>query len=71
MLACTAELINCTITLNLADSNNDGDGDNGGIYAPSGDVGLKNTVVADNLDTPTNAGPGDNEPDLGEAISTR
>jgi len=47
----TVVLTNCTITDNTADSDNDGDGDGGGIYRSSGGVILENTILAGNHDS--------------------
>lgn len=58
---------NCTITENLADSDNTGSfsENGGGIYAVVGTtVGLFNTVVSGNWDTPGNAGGGTINPDI-------
>jgi len=57
-------LINSTITNNLADANNNGNGDGGGIYNSSGTVALRNTIIAGNFDTPNNAGSGTKNPDI-------
>ena len=71
---------NVTITNNIADSNNDGLGDGGGIWnTPSGtfgdfeterftfqpgDITLENSIIAGNFDTPGNNGIGFIAPDI-------
>ena len=74
---------NVTITNNLADSDNNGEGDGGGIWnTPSGDFGdyeterfilsagditLENSIIAGNFDTPNNNGVGSISPDISGA----
>ena len=59
---------NCTITGNIADSDNDGLGSGGGInLAPGTSLELKNTIVAGNMDTfvaAGNDGPDPDDPDI-------
>ena len=74
---------NVTVTNNLADSDNDGEGDGGGIWnTPSGSFGdfnteryilraggitLENSIIASNFDTPNNNGVGSIAPDISGA----
>ena len=64
---------NSTITNNTSDSNNDGIGDGGGVYNQAnsgvsgfadGKIGVKNTIIAGNFDSPNNAGTGNIRPDI-------
>ena len=71
---------NVTIANNVADSDNDGNGDGGGIFTrPIGDentdttrfeagkITLSNSIVAGNVDTPDNNGMGEINPDIAGA----
>ena len=69
---------NITVTKNIADSDNDGNGDGGGIFTKpliegdneitkSGKIKLSNSIVADNLDTPDNNGTGEINSDIAGA----
>ena len=57
----TANLNDVTITENLADSDNDGSGNGGGIFRDTGTAQVHNSIIAGNLDTPGNAGGGINK----------
>lgn len=66
-----AIVTNCTITENMADADNSGDGDGGGIYAGDNTAfGLFNTVVARNYDTPGSVGPGTIHRDVSRSNGT-
>ena len=67
----TANLNNVTITNNLADSDNDGNGDGGGLFRAAGAAQLRNSIVAGNYDTPGNAGGGTINPDCSGAFSSQ
>ena len=69
---------NITVTNNIANSDNDGNGDGGGIFTKpltegdnkitkSGKIKLSNSIVADNLDIPDNNGTGETNPDIAGA----
>jgi hypothetical protein len=69
---------NLTITGNIADSDNDGEGNGGGIHnfptntvantsTRSGRLSLTNSILAGNFDTPENSGEGDIQPDISGA----
>jgi hypothetical protein len=67
----TVELNNLTITKNIADSDNDGTGDGGGVWnATAGTVSIKNSIIAGNFDTPNNGGTGTIAPDCSGALSS-
>ena len=66
---------NVTITNNIADSDNNGEGNGGGIYNPSffdagtaqiipGKLELSNSILEGNFDTPENSGEGSINPDI-------
>ncbi|MGI0484076.1 choice-of-anchor Q domain-containing protein [Pantanalinema rosaneae CENA516] len=55
---------NSTITLNVADSDNDGLGNGGGILNTAGTVSVKSSIIAGNVDTPNNSGVGSIHPDV-------
>jgi predicted outer membrane repeat protein len=67
----TAILNNVTITNNLADSDNDGKGDGGGIFRAAGTAQVQNSIIAGNFDTPGNAGGGTKNPDCSGAFSSQ
>lgn len=67
----TANLNNVTITNNLADSDNDGSGDGGGIFRAAGAAQVQNSIIAGNLDTPGNAGGGTIHPDCSGEFSSQ
>jgi predicted outer membrane repeat protein len=50
------ELDNVTISNNIADDNNNRDGDGGGIFLQAGAVNVQNSIIAGNFDTPHNSG---------------
>ena len=56
--------VNLTITDNLADRNNDGGGDGGGINNSRGFVSLGNSILEGNFDTPENSGEGTINPNI-------
>jgi hypothetical protein len=64
-------LVNVTITNNIADADNDGIGDGGGLgWESPAVIRVQNSIIAGNFDTPDNVGPGDIFPDVeGEFIS--
>ena len=66
-----AILNNVTIANNLADSDNDGNGDGGGIFRAAGTAQVQNSIIAGNLDTPGNAGGGTINPDCSGAFSSQ
>ncbi len=66
-----ANLNNVTITGNLADSDNDGSGDGGGLFRAAGSVQIQNSIIAGNFDTPGNAGGGTVNPDCSGAFSSQ
>ena len=53
-----------TVTLNLADSDNDGDGNGGGVYCNNQVQYILDCILANNFDTPNNAGPGVKHEDI-------
>jgi CSLREA domain-containing protein len=55
---------NSTITLNIADSDNDGLGNGGGISNTAGSIGVKSSIIANNYDTANNSGTGSIHPDV-------
>ena len=60
---------NVTITGNIADSDNNGEGNGGGIHNPSGEfipgeLELSNSILEGNFDTPENSGEGLIEPNI-------
>lgn len=66
-----AKIVNTTITNNIADPDNEGNGNAGGIWQQPfgfgfvpGEVNLANTIVAENFDTPNNAGEGEIFPNI-------
>ncbi len=63
-----ANLNNVTITNNLADSDNDGSGDGGGLFRAAGSVQIQNSIIAGNFDTPGTAGGGTVNPDCSGAF---
>ena len=67
----TANLNNVTITINLADSDNDGIGDGGGIFRVGGTAQVQNSIIAGNYDTPGNSGGGSINPDCSGAFSSQ
>ena len=68
----TTALNNVTITNNTADSDNDGNGDGGGIYRDStAAIQVKNSIIAGNFDTPGNAGAGAINPDCSGLFSSQ
>ena len=63
--ATTLTVINSTIANNIADSDNSGDGDGGGIYEGSiTTVDVSNTIVAGNFDPSVNSILGNKYPDV-------
>ena len=64
-------LNNVTITNNLADSDNDGTGDGGGIITGLDTVQVQNSIIAGNFDTPGNAGGGLKTPDCAGTFLSR
>ncbi|MCI0643080.1 MAG: hypothetical protein L0Y70_28765, partial [Gemmataceae bacterium] len=62
-------LVNNTLTLNLANSDDSGTGNGGGLFNdPPGVVTIVNTIVAGNFDTPGNAGSGPIHPDVSGTV---
>lgn len=58
------DMIHLTVTQNVADQDNNGTGDGGGVYCPYPDFDCYDNIVAENFDTPNNAGPGQKHRDL-------
>ena len=67
----TADLNNVTITNNLADSDNNGSGDGGGIFKDTGTAQVRNSIIAGNFDTPGNSGSGTINPDCAGTFSSQ
>jgi predicted outer membrane repeat protein len=67
----TANLNNVTITNNLADSDQDGNGDGGGIFRAAGTAQVQNSIIANNQDTPGNTGGGSIHPDCTGSLLTQ
>ena len=63
-----AILNNVTITNNQADSDNDSNGDGGGIIRVAGTAQVQNSIIAGNYDTPGNDGGGTINPDCSGAF---
>jgi CSLREA domain-containing protein len=63
------DIDNATITGNTADSDNDDNGDGGGLYVPTGTVNVRNSIIAGNFDTPMNSGAGTVHPDCSGTIA--
>ena len=55
------KLTSSTVTANVADADSNGSGSGGGIF---GSGIFSNTIIAENFDTPNNAGPGTINPDV-------
>jgi predicted outer membrane repeat protein len=66
-----ANLNNVTIANNLADSDNDGNGDGGGIFRSAGIAQVQNSIIARNFDTPVNSGSGIIDPDCAGTLSSQ
>ena len=60
----TVNATNLTVSRNTADHDNDGTGSGGGLYQVGSTFEFKGTIVAENFDTPGNAGPSASHPDL-------
>jgi len=60
----TVNATSLTVSRNTADHDNDGTGSGGGFYQYGSTFKLKGTIVAENFDTPGNAGPSASHPDL-------
>ncbi|MBD2013333.1 DUF4347 domain-containing protein [Microcoleus sp. FACHB-53] len=56
-------LLNSTITNNIADNDNNGSGNGGGVARNTGTVNVKNTIIAGNFDSP-NANTATENPDV-------
>jgi predicted outer membrane repeat protein len=69
--ATLVNLNNVTVTNNLADSDNDGNGDGGGILRVAGTAQVQNSIIAGNYDTPDNTGGGINNPDCTGTFSSQ
>ena len=57
-------ITNSTIANNIADADNDGIGNGGGIFRNAGIVTIANSIIASNFDTPNNTGAGAINPDV-------
>jgi predicted outer membrane repeat protein len=66
-----ADLNNVTIANNLADSDNNGSGDGGGIFKDTGTAQVRNSIIAGNFDTPGNSGSGTINPDCSGTFSSQ
>ncbi len=60
-------IINSTITNNLADSDNNGEGNGGGLFALETNT-IRNTIIANNFDTPRNLGIQEIHPDISGTV---
>ena len=67
----TVVLNHSTVSSNVADADSDGKGTGGGLFGSTlripvtgGNVAVQNTIIAENFDTPNNAGPESIHPDV-------
>jgi hypothetical protein len=61
-----AIMVNCTVTMNVADRDGNTTGNGGGIFVVGGasPLDISNSIVANNFDTAGNEGMGDIQPDV-------